>query len=201
MTRILLGLTAALALTACGQDGAPDRNDLTAATNLTNKPDEDRAAANTEVVMNGTAVSTPVTAVDFAKMAAASDQFEIQSSQLAQTKAASGAVKSFATMMIAEHTKSSADLKAAAANGTPPVTPEPVLSPEQQANLGALRQAPAGAEFDKLYAQFQVLSHQNALAMLQGYSVRGDQPMLKMFASKAAPMVQKHLEQAQGLAK
>ena len=190
-----------LLLAACGQNTVPDKSDATAAANLTSKPDENDPAANTEVVMNGTAVSTPVTAPEFVNMAAASDQFEIQSSQLAKAKASGAATKSFADMMIAEHTKSSEQLAAAARGATPALTPAPSLSAEQRANLDALKAAPAGPAFDKQSATFQVAGHQNTLALLRGYSVRGDQPMLKMFASKAAPMVQRHLEQAQGLAK
>ena len=46
-----------------------------------------------------------------------------------------------------------------------------------------------------------MLSHTNALATLEGYAVRGDQPFLKAFASKAVNMVKGHLKEAQALAK
>ena len=201
MKHLLSAAALALSLAACGPRGGVSQNDAESAANLTSAPDEGDEAANTEVVVNGTSVSTPVQAADFVNQAAASDQFEIQSSRLAETKASAAAVKSYAARMIAEHTKSTADLTAAAAQGDPALVPAPQLTPEQQANLDALKAAPAGAAFDKQYAQFQVLSHTNALATLEGYAVRGDRPMLKAFASKAVGMVRGHLQEAQALAK
>ena len=189
-----------LLLAACGPSGGLSQNDASAAANLTSPPDGEDAAGQTEVMMNGTAVSTPITASDFANQAAASDQFEIRSAQLAATKAGGAAVKSFAATLAQHHTKSTSDLTAAAAQGTPPTTPTAVLSPEQEANLDALSKAPNGAEFDRLFAQLQVPAHENALALMQGYAVRGDQPRLKQFASQAVPIIQRHLEQARGLA-
>ena len=202
MKNILAATALALVLAACGPNGGVSENDVSSAGNLTSVPDaaEDQAA-NTEVMVNGTAVSTPINAPDFVNQAAASDQFEIQSSKIAQTKASSAAVKAYAARMIAEHTKTTADLTAAAAQGTPVVVPAPASTPEQKANLAALTSTPAGAAFDKQYVDLQVLSHTNALATLEGYAVRGDQPFLKAFASKAVNMVKGHLEEAQALAK
>lgn len=200
MTKHILAASAFALLAACGPNGAVDQGDADSAANLTSKPDGEDGAVNTEVVVNGSAVSTPVISADFVNAAATSDQFEIQSSQLAQTKASSAEVKKYAAAMIAHHTKTTADLTAAAAQTSPAIVPAPALTAEQQANLDALKAAPAGAEFDKLYADFQVASHTNALATLEGYAVRGDQPMLKAFASKAVYAVKQHLTQAQALA-
>jgi putative membrane protein len=199
MKNLFAATALSLLLAACG-GAETDNSAASAAANLTTKPSGDDAAMNTDVMMNGAVAQTPITAADFVNQAAASDQFEIKSSQLAATKSASPAIKAYAAMLIAEHTKSTNELTAAAAQGTPPVTPAPKLTAEQQANLDALDKAPKGAAFDKLYAQLQVPSHQNTLALLQGYAVRGDQPMLKTFASKTVPVVQKHLTEAQGMA-
>ena len=201
MKHLVSAAALALSLAACGPRGGVSQNDAESAANLTSPPDGEDAAATTEVMMNGTAVSTPITASDFANQAASADQFEIRSAQLAATKAGSAAVKSFAATLAQHHAKSTSDLTAAAAQGVPPTTPAAALSPEQQANLDALNKAPNGAEFDRLFAQLQVPAHENALALMQGYAVRGDQPRLKQFASQAVPMIQRHLEQARGLAR
>lgn len=193
-------LAATLLLAACGQNSAGE-NGATAAENLTTKPDGNDIAVDTEVVQNGAVANTPTTAAEFANAAAAGDQFEIKSSQLAATKAGSAGVKSFAAMLITEHTKSTNDLNAAAAQASPAIVPAPALTAEQQANLDALGKAAKGQAFDTLYAQLQVPSHENALALMQGYAARGDQTALKVFASKTAPVVGKHLEQARGLVK
>lgn len=203
MKTLTLAAVLALTLAACGGREAENAtgNAASAAGNLTSGPDGTEAASDTNVMMNGAVTVTPTNAAEFANMAAASDQFEIQSSQLAATKAASAGVKDFASMLVTEHTKSTAELKAAAAKLSPAVTPTPTLTAEQQANLDALRAAPSGAAFDQLYAQVQVPSHENALALMQGYAERGDQQALKDFAAKTAPVVEKHLETARGLAK
>ena len=193
-------LAATLLLAACGQNSASETS-ASAAENLTTVPDSNDVAVDTEVVTNGTVASVPTTAAEFANAAAAADQFEIKSSQLAATKAGSAGVKSFAAMLLTEHTKSTADLTAAAAQAAPAIVPAASLTAEQQANLDALAKAPKGAAFDTLYAQLQVPAHENALALMQGYAARGDQVQLKVFASQTATSIKKHLEQARGLAK
>ena len=47
----------------------------------------------------------------FVRTAAISDMYEIQASQLAQTKATSADVKSFASRMVTDHTKTSDQMK------------------------------------------------------------------------------------------
>lgn len=190
----------AMTLTACGgntEDGTG--NAASAAGNLTSGADGDDIATDTRVITNGSVAVTPVTAAEFANEAAASDLFEIRSSQLAARQASSAEVKSYAAMLIAEHTKSTNALRAAAAQGTPAVTPAPVLTAEQEANLTALAAA-NGAAFDTLYAQVQVPAHENALATLRGYAARGDQAALRAFATRTAPVVEKHLADARALA-
>jgi predicted outer membrane protein len=58
-----------------------------------------------------------------ANAAAASDAFEIATSQLAATNDASAAVKAFATKMITAHAESTAKLKTVAAAASPVLTP------------------------------------------------------------------------------
>lgn len=201
--RTILAASLAVTLTACGGGGTKDEgtgNAASAAGNLTSKPDGGETATDTKVAVNGMVAVTPVIAAEFANQAAASDQFEIRSSQLAARQAGSAGVKSYASMLIAEHTKSTNELRAAAAQAKPAVTPTPVLTPEQDANLTALAAA-KGPAFDALYAQVQLPAHENALAALRGYAERGDQAALRAFAAKTAPVVEKHLEQARALAK
>lgn len=200
MTNLAYATFLVLTLAACGSQPG-ENNAGTAAANLTTKPDGEEIATETAVDINGMVSNTPTVAAEFANQAAAGDQFEIRSSQLAATKAGSAAVKSFAAMLVTEHTKSTADLKAAGAQASPAIVPAPVLTAEQTANLDALAKAANGAAFDMLYAQVQVPSHENALALLRGYAERGDTPSLKAFAAATAPVVEKHLDAARKLPK
>ena len=144
------------------------------------------------------AAVTALPAAEFANTIAASDMFEIESGKLAAEKGSSEAIKSFGSTLQADHAKSTADLKAAGAKADPAITPAPALTAEQQGNLDKLK-AVSGAEFDKLFGEQQVAAHEKALATLQAYSAGGDVPTLREFATKAATVVQGHLDKAHGL--
>ena len=133
----------------------------------------------------------------FADTAAASDLLEIESSELAQGRNASAAVKAFARMMVEDHTRSTEQLKAAA--GQAGVALEPQLSSGQEADLTDLRFA--GARFDRVYAEKQIVAHANALAGLRKYAAQGDSKPLRAFASGALPVVEHHLAAAKDLAR
>jgi len=175
---------AALALAGCGQK---------AETTTTN-------TVTAETTTPTTAEATPAMGAGqtFANAAAASDTFEIESSRLADTNGASASVKRFAASMIAAHTESTAKLKTAAAGAAPAITPDPTLTPEQQAKLDAMKAA-RGTEFDRLYIAGQQEGHQKTLDTLRAYSSAGDVPTLKAFATEMAPKVAAHLNTAKGL--
>ncbi|HYE42428.1 MAG TPA: DUF4142 domain-containing protein [Caulobacteraceae bacterium] len=140
----------------------------------------------------------PTNAVGYMKMAAASDMFEIESSQLALQKAGSADIRAFAQMMVDHHTRTSADLMAAArAGGLTP--PSPMLPPDKRAKIEALNGASRGQAFDRMYMDMQVMAHQEALALHSTYAARGDNPSLKAAAAKTAPIVQSHLDRAHAL--
>jgi putative membrane protein len=146
------------------------------------------------------AAGLPADAIGFAKAVAASDMFEIESAKLAAGKSGSAEVKAFAQQLRADHEKSTAELKAAAAKAVPPVTVTPALDAEKQGMLDQLTAA-NGADFDRRFIDQQTNAHQNALALLQNYVGNGDSQPLKDFASKALPMVQDHLEQVNRIRK
>ena len=132
----------------------------------------------------------------FMAQAASSDQLEIQSSQLALQMSQNPAVRNFASLMIADHTRLS-QAKAAAALSAGLSPPAPVLLPQHQAALDQLRMS--GANFDMAYRDAQVNGHQQALSLFQNYAASGDVPVLKAAASQAIPTIQMHLAHAQML--
>ena len=91
--------------------------------------------------------------MSFVTKAAASDLYEIQSSQLALQKAQNTDVRQFAQMMIDHHTQTTQQVTAAAqADGlTPPV---PQLEPHQAQMIAEL-QPLSGAAFDGAYVRQQ----------------------------------------------
>ena len=165
-----------------------------------NDHDSDDALPASTSASDAAAISSSVANPDqtFVDAAAASDAFEIQSSQLAATKATSDKVKAFAEEMIKAHTASTAKLKSVAAGATPALTPNPTLPPAQQARLDALS-SKSGADFNKAYSLAQIDAHQATLSALKSYAANGDMPGLKEFAGSLVPTVNDHLKMAQGL--
>lgn len=157
--------------------------------------------ASREPVMGDTAAapvdaSSPLAAPTYVAMAASSDQFEIQSGQLAAQMSQNPAIRGFGNMLVAHHTHTTNQLVAAAQSvGLAP--PPPVLMPNHQAMLDQLRAA--GPNFDVAFRDIQVQAHQEALALHQNYAAGGDQPPLRTVAAAAVPIIQQHLTAAQGL--
>ncbi|MBV8801186.1 MAG: DUF4142 domain-containing protein [Alphaproteobacteria bacterium] len=154
------------------------------------------APALAQTMASGTAAVSDAT---FVKKAAISDMFEIQASQLAQTKATSADVKNFASKMVTDHTKTSDQLKSivSAKSGMKPPT---TMDAQHKALLGKLKAA-SGANFDTLYTQQQVQAHQQAVMLFTSESQTGKDTDLKNFASQSLPTLQQHLSMAQGLQK
>jgi len=155
----------------------------------------------TTTVVNDTA-ATPMPVASpgqiFANAAAASDAFEIASSNLAATKGHSAAVKAFAKQMVKAHMDSTAKLKSAASSAAPAIVPDPVLTPDQQHSLDTLGTL-GGAAFDEAYVAAQTDAHEKTLATLKDYAASGDVPALKSFAAGLVPTVTAHLNMAKSL--
>lgn len=187
---LLLAAAAALSLAACDTNTAEEAEaEAAAAGGATAEQAGPAADASAEGAMANTAQG-------FVDQAAMSDMYEIEAGKLAQANGASQEVKDFGAMMVAEHTKSSGELKAAA-KSAPGATAPARLDAKKQADLDALESA--GERFDATYKQQQVAAHTATLALLQGYADGGDNEALKAFAQKTAPVVQKHLEAARKL--
>src|SRR5215217_1718624 len=132
--KLLMASAAALALAACGS------NDEASTTN--NMVYADPVQPGNALADNEAAPAAAPTGQEYATRAAASDLYEIQSSEMAADRAKSGDVKALARMLIADHEKSTADLKTAAAKAQPPIDVAPSLDAEGQSNIEALRSAP-----------------------------------------------------------
>lgn len=189
--RYSLTAAAAMALTLAACGGGTDDATTDAAT------DEATAAADAGAVSAASAEGAiGGGAQGFVTQAAASDMYEIEAGKLAQQMGTSQAVKDFGGMLVTEHTKSSAELKTAAQSAEG-VTVPAALPADKQAQIDALKNA--GGRFDAVFKEQQVAAHSAALALLEGYGSNGDNEALKAFATKTAPVVEKHLEQARTL--
>lgn len=134
---------------------------------------------------------------DYVKAAGAGDLYEMTSSRLVLQTTQDPKVRDFAQMMVTDHMKSTADVKAAAKQSKVRVSP-PKLDAEQQRMVAELRQQ-SGAARDTAYVTQQKTAHQKALALHQGYATDGTAPALKSTAAAIAPVVQHHIDMLQSM--
>ncbi|RVT90540.1 DUF4142 domain-containing protein [Sphingomonas crocodyli] len=131
--------------------------------------------------------------VDYVKTAGASDLYEIQSSKLVLATSQDPKVRSFAEMMIDHHSRSTADLKAAAAKAKVKIAP-PMLTSLQNELIAQL-QAERGPARDARYIAEQKAAHGQALNVHEAYAAEGTSPPLKAAAAKIVPVVEHHIHQ------
>lgn len=132
----------------------------------------------------------------FVTAAAASDAGEIQSSQLAATKAHGPRVKAYAAKMVSDHTATSQKLMAIAqAKGVTASATPTDMAQKMEAKL----EADKPRTFDRDYVMGQVASHKSAVQVFQSEIADGQDADLKAFAQATLPSIQQHLKMAQRL--
>jgi putative membrane protein len=135
---------------------------------------------------------------DFIKEAATSDMLEIAAAKIAQQKG-DAEEKKFADQMIADHTKTSSDLKDMATGDLKAAIPA-ALGDASQKKLDKLRDTKP-EDFAAEYDPMQVNAHKDAVSLFERYAKGGDDPKLKDWAGKTLPTLQHHLEMAQDMNK
>ena len=147
--------------------------------------------AATTLMLAGAAVAAPPTPVFVAK-AGASDLYERTASQLVLGSTRNPGVRRFASMMVTDHSKSTAMVKSAAARSGLHPKP-PMLDWKQKKMIADLRHA-RGRDRDMVYIDQQKQAHAEALALMQDYAATGSAPALRRAAGNIAPVVQHHIE-------
>ena len=148
--------------------------------------------------VNSTLGISPTTA-DFVKEVAISDMFELQSNKLGEERG-NAQEKTFAAMMIKDHTKTSDELKALVKSGDVKAELPTQLDSSHQNKLDKLG-GYKGDDFTSEFASQQVSAHKDAVSLFERYAKGGDNPKLKDWAGKTLPALQHHLEMAQALKK
>ena len=149
-------------------------------------------AAIAAATLAAPALAQVQTPAEYVATAGASDLYEITSSRVVLETTQDPRVRDFAQMMIDHHTKSTADVKAAAVRSRVKTAP-PKLNPLQQELVTELR-AENGPARDKAYIAQQRASHNQALDVQKAYSMEGTAPALKAAAGQIVPVVQSHIQ-------
>jgi putative membrane protein len=133
----------------------------------------------------------------FFESAADGGMAEVEAGKLAQTKGSSAAVRSFAAMMVKDHTAANDKLQKIAEEHD--ITLPTQLSPDHESMMSTLAGL-SGTAFDQEYLRGQVKDHEATAALLQSESGSGQNADAKAFAKDTLPIVQTHLKKAKELA-
>lgn len=188
MNKLVLTMVSALALSGCGGDYGTNAQDP-----ATDTGGESAATAESTGAVGASVGALGNTADTYVANAAISDLYEIASSRMALEKASSPEVKAFAKQMIADHTATTSQLKAALAEGnmkrTVPTTPD-----ERHQGMLDVLKGQSGAAFDKAYLEQQTTAHEDALLLHGNYADDGENGALKKLAAATAPKIQHHAD-------
>ena len=130
---------------------------------------------------------------EFMKSAAHSDQNEIQQSKMALAKGVTGMAKEMADKMIADHTKSTTELKAIAAKKN--VTLPTDMDAEHKA-MKPMMEKLSGKEFEQKYMAQMQADHQKTANTMRAHEKMTQDAALKAFIGKTVPVVEQHLGMA-----
>ncbi|KQM20644.1 DUF4142 domain-containing protein [Novosphingobium sp. Leaf2] len=154
-------------------------------------------AAGAFVLASSPAYAEPMTAQQYVAAAGAGDLYERESSKIVMGSTEDPRIRDFAQMMISNHTKSTAEVKAATAAARVKVAPAR-LKPEQAKMIAQLK-AQQGKARDMTYLTQQKMAHQQALALHQDYARNGTARPLRDAAAAITPVVEQHIAKLQAL--
>lgn len=132
----------------------------------------------------------------FVQQAAASNEFEIRSAELALRRSQDPQVTEFAQTMLDDHRRAQEQLQSAADADSVAIVLE--LSMEQKQTLMALEQAEE-SQFNSAYMSAQMKAHDEAIRLLGAYADHGPAGSLKTYAVAHYPLVRTHKVRAQSL--
>lgn len=135
---------------------------------------------------------------DFVEDASAKGVAEVEAGKLAQEKGSASDVKSFADMMVKDHTAANSKLKMIADKKNLEVSDSAELVDKAKAMILELR---SSKSFDQAYANNQVKAHEATIALFEEEASNGKDADLKAFAAETLPKLKEHLVHAQALAK
>ena len=134
---------------------------------------------------------------DFVEDASAKGVAEVEAGKLALEKGTAADVKTFADMMVKDHTAANQKLKALADKKNIDVSDDAELLDKAKAMILELRSAKS---FDQAYANNQVKAHEATIEIFEDEIKSGEDAELKAFATETLPKLKAHLEAAKKLA-
>jgi putative membrane protein len=200
MKKINLTIAGAILLigfTACNDSGTETDTSTTTTTDTITNTTSNTAAADSATQATP---RTPLSAQDstFVMKAAMGSMMEVEAGNAAQQNATNDRVKSFATMMVNDHSKANSELMALASGRG--VTIPTAIPADKQKHMDEMRKM-KGKQFDNHYMSMMVNDHQKTIADFEKQANSGADAELKAWAQKTLPVLQMHRDSATAINK
>ncbi|MER2997290.1 DUF4142 domain-containing protein [Pontibacter populi] len=161
--------------------------------NQKQEPVEEAQEANEQTFEDTSVEETMDDLSEFMTEAASGGMMEVELGKMAQEKAQHADVKSFAQMMVTDHTKANDELKVLA--GTKSIVLPDSMSKDHMDHITELRDK-TGADFDNAYMDLMVEDHEEDVKEFEEAVNELQDPEAKAFASKTLTTLRKHHERA-----
>ncbi|GEM_PF-1069315 len=203
---ILAALWLVLWITGCAKNTQTSTTDSTANTGTTataestaNNNQPGTPASGTATAANGgTASNGNLTDANIIAKLSEADSAEISEAKLVLMKTKNPQVRSFAQMMIADHSKMKSEKAELAKKMN--ITPQPPAGDntpqEMTSEMSALNSASNPQALDSIYINDAVQDHTNDLAEVRQLETTAPSPELRDAIKKAEPVIAKHLDHA-----
>ena len=144
--------------------------------------------------------TTPIVGEDsaFVMEAAMGGMMEVQGGTVAQQKAMNQRVKDFGSMMVTDHSQANNELKSLVSSRG--IMLPDSLGNKMQNDLAELSKLD-GKKFDSKYVSEMVEDHKKDVQLFQQKAQTINDPDLKNWVNKTLPVLQKHLDSIQAIAK
>ena len=146
----------------------------------------------------GSALAAPLDTKGFVSKVAVANKYEIDTGELGIKYAKDGSVKSFAQMMVDDHTKAGEEFKAAVKEAKLD-PPSETLDVTHTAKYAKLRVFTTEAGFDAAYVKDGVAAHEDTVATFKDFAANGEDGPVKDFAKKTLPKLEHHLSMVKDL--
>lgn len=145
------------------------------------------------------AAAAPMSDQQFVNFAAQTDMVEANLGKEAQNVAAKQAIKDYGGMLVSDHTMDYHQLWEAA-NQANLTVPNAIGTKQDKMMIDPLVKL-KGPAFDRDYLHKMILGHTKALAIYKKEAMDAQNPAIKSYAEQAIPGLQKHLKDAQAIAR
>lgn len=180
-------LLCAAFLASCNNDGKT--GDATSDSDVTTSTTMDTTGTGTTAAANNVSDADRTFMMD----AASAGMMEVETSRLAEANGSHARVKSYANMMVQDHTNANNELKSLASQKGV-MLPDSMMAKHRE-HVDMLK-AKKGKDFDKAFMDMMVSDHKEDVNKFQVASNNASDADLKAFATKTLPTLRMHLDSA-----